>query len=256
MSVIFSSTTNIMLKSVRQSSRALARDFSEIRYMQSSYMTASNFMRSAYLRSKKVITEGLHNYRRDYGMIFDDSRDISDVGENFWFVNPIDSRTNFINYLPYFATLIAFFRHGEPIAAIIDAPALKETFYVEKGVGAFSENVQSRYIKMHVGNKQSISRSVIDFVITKSNVNIIDNQLSSQAVIIRAMGSMALGFSYLCTGSYDALVYSNVNKYQAAIGKLFVEESKGKVMCSDGLFIASNFTLCDYLARKFYGNSE
>ncbi|GAT75846.1 inositol monophosphatase, partial [Ehrlichia ruminantium] len=56
--------------------------------------------------------------------------------------------------------------------------------------------------------------------------------------------------------SYDALVYSNVNKYQAAIGKLFVEESKGKVMCSDGLFIASNFTLCDYLARKFYGNSE
>ncbi|GAT75845.1 inositol monophosphatase, partial [Ehrlichia ruminantium] len=24
----------------------------------------------------------------------------------------------------------------------------------------------------------------------------------------------------------------------------------------DGLFIASNFTLCDYLARKFYGNSE
>ncbi|AHX03833.1 inositol monophosphatase family protein [Ehrlichia chaffeensis str. Heartland] len=251
MSVIFSSVTNIMLKSARQSSRALIRDFSEIRYMQSSYTTASNFTRSAYLRSKKIITDGLYNYRQDYGIIFDDTRDASDVGENFWFVNPIDSRTNFINYLPYFATLIAFFRQGEPVAAVIDAPILKETFYVEKGVGAFSENVQSRYIKMHVGNKQSISRAVIDFVITHLNVGMIDKQLNSQAVIIRAMGSMTLGFSYLCSASYDALIYSNLNKYQAAVGKLFIEESKGKVVCDNDLFIASNFTLCDYLRTKF-----
>ena len=251
MSVVFSSVTNIMLKSVRQSSRALIRDFSEIRYMQSSYTAASNFTRSAYLRSKKIITDGLYSYRQDYGIIFDDSRNISEIGENFWFVNPIDSRTNFINYLPYFATLIAFFRHGEPVAAIIDAPILKETFYVEKGVGAFSENVQSRYIKMHVGNKQSISRVVIDFVITHLSVGMIDSQLNSQAVIIRAMGSMALGFSYLCSASYDALIYSSINKYQAAVGKLFVEESKGKVVCDNDLFIASNFTLCDYLGKKF-----
>ncbi|KJV65915.1 MULTISPECIES: inositol monophosphatase family protein [Ehrlichia] len=251
MSVIFSSVTNIMLKSVRQSSRALIRDFSEIRYMQSSYTAASNFTRSAYLRSKKIITDGLYSYRQDYGIIFDDTRNVSEIGENFWFVNPIDSRTNFINYLPYFATLIAFFHHGEPIAAIIDAPILKETFYVEKGIGAFSENVQSRYIKMHVGNKQSISRAVIDFVITHLSVGVIDSQLNSQAVIIRAMGSMALGFSYLCSASYDALIYSNINKYQAAVGRLFIEESKGKIVCDNDLFIASNFTLCDYLRKKF-----
>ena len=251
MSVIFSSITNIMLRSVRQSSKALIRDFSEIRYMQSSYTAASNFTRSAYLRSKKIITEGLYNYRQDYGIIFDDTRDVSGIGENFWFVNPIDSRTNFINYLPYFATVIAFFRQGEPVAAIIDAPILRETFYVEKGVGAFSENVQSRYIKMHVGNKQSISRAMIDFVITHLNVDMIDSQLNSQAVIIRAMGSMALGFSYLCSASYDALIYSHLNKYQAAVGRLFIEESKGKIVCDNDLFIASNFTLCDYLRKKF-----
>ena len=251
MSVIFSSITNIMLRSVRQSSKALIRDFSEIRYMQSSYTAASNFTRSAYLRSKKIITEVLYNYRQDYSIIFDDVRDVSNVGENFWFVNPIDSRTNFINYLPYFATVIAFFRQGEPVAAIIDAPILKETFYVEKGVGSFSENVQSRYIKMHVGNKQSISRAVIDFVITHLNVNIIDNHLNSQAVIIRAMGSMALGFAYLCAASYDALIYSHLNKYQSAVGRLFIEESKGKIICDNDLFIASNFTLCDYLRKKF-----
>ncbi|MGN7619111.1 MAG: inositol monophosphatase family protein [Ehrlichia sp.] len=254
MSVIFSSITNIMLKSARQSSKALIRDFSEIRYMQSSYTAASNFTRSAYLRSKKIISEGLYNYRQNYSIIFDDTRDVSSVGENFWFVNPIDSRTNFINYLPYFATVIAFFRHGEPISAIIDAPILKETFYVEKGVGAFSENVQSRYVKMHVGGKQSISRAIIDFVITRLNVNIIDSQLSSQAVIIRAMGSVALGFSYLCSASYDALIYSQLNKYQAAVGKLFIEESKGRVVYDNDLFIASNFTLCDYLRKKFSGN--
>ncbi|UTO55271.1 inositol monophosphatase family protein [Neoehrlichia mikurensis] len=254
MSIIFSPVISMMLRAIRKSSKALIRDFNEIRYLQLSYAAASDFTRSAYTRSNKIITEELYNYRQDYKVVFENYKDLSDIGEIFWFVIPMDSRTNFMNYIPYFTTSIALVKKEEVVAAIIDAPILQETYYAEKGSGAFAENGHSRYVKMHIGNKQSITRTVVDFSTNNSSINILINQLKGDGLILRSMGSITMGFVNLCTACYDIILYSQMHKYKASIGELFIKESKGSVLIKNGVFIASNFALCELLSNKI--NSE
>ncbi|KJV68712.1 inositol monophosphatase family protein [Candidatus Neoehrlichia procyonis] len=250
MSVIFSPVINMMLRVVRKSSKILIRDFNEIRYLQLSYSAASDFTRAAYARSSKIIAEELYNYRQDYKVIFENYRDLSGVGDIFWFVSPMDSRTNFMNYIPYFTTSVALVKNEEVVAAIVDVPILQETYYAEKGSGAFAENGHSRYVKMHIGNKQSITRAVVDFTTNNPSINMLLAQLSNYGLILRSMGSVTMGFASLCTACYDILIYSHVHKYKTAIGELFIKESKGSSLIKDGIFIASNFALCELLNDK------
>lgn len=250
MAAIYSSVVGVMLKAVRRSSRGLVRDFNEIRYLKSSYTAASEFTRAAYTRSSKIIAEELGEYKQGMDILYDGARDAKDPGKTFWFVSTIDSRTNFMSGLPYFATMVALVKNGEVVAAVVDAPVLRETYYTERGFGSFSESSQSRYSRMYVTKRESINAAVVDFTAGCSNVRGIVQGLATNHIVLRSMGSVILGFSYLCAGCYDAIIYSGINEYKASIGKLFIEGSKGSVFVRGGLFVAGNFFVCDFIEKE------
>ncbi|UQD54706.1 inositol monophosphatase family protein [Anaplasma phagocytophilum] len=250
MVALFSPIIGVMINAVRKSSRGLVRDFNEIRYLKSSYIAASEFTRAAYSRSSAIIAEELSAYRQGLEIFFEGTRDHRELGPMFWYVSTIDSRTNFMRGLPYFATAVALIKDEAVVAAVVDAPILRETYYAEKGYGTFVESVQSRYVRMYVTKKESINASMIDFTAGCSRVRGIVSELATQHVVLRSMGSVVLGFSYLCAGCYDMLVYSGLHDYKAEIGRLFVEESKGGVTTDNGLFIASNLFLRDFIEKN------
>ena len=241
MAAIYSAVVGVMLRAVRRSSKGLVRDFNEIRYLKSSYTAASEFTRAAYARSSKIIAEELSEYKQGLEILYDGSRDARDPGQTFWFVSTIDSRTNFMSGLPYFATMVALFKNGEVIAAVVDAPVLRETYYTEKGFGSFSESSQSRYARMYVTKRENICAAVVDCTAGCAKVRDIVHGLAANHVVLRAMGSVILGFSYLCAGCYDAVVYSGISEHKASVGKLLIEGSKGSVSERNGLFVAGNF---------------
>ncbi|MDB1135388.1 inositol monophosphatase family protein [Candidatus Anaplasma sp. TIGMIC] len=250
MATLFSPVIGVMLKAVRKSSRGLVRDFNEIKYVKSSYTAASEFTRAAYSRSSRIIAEELSEYKQGLEILFEGMRETKDLGDMFWFVSTIDSRTNFMSGLPYFATAIALVKGGEVVAAIVDSPILRETYYAEKGYGSFVECGQSRYSKMYVTRKESINAAVFDYTAGCANVRGIIEVLASNHIVLRSMGSVVLGFSYLCAGGCDVLIYSGVQEHKAGMGKLFVEESKGSITVQDGILIASNFFLRDYVEKQ------
>ena len=54
-----------------------------------------------------------------------------------WIVDPIDGTKSFIHGVPLFGTLIGIERDGEPVAGVIQMPALDECVYASKGQGAW-----------------------------------------------------------------------------------------------------------------------
>lgn len=54
-----------------------------------------------------------------------------------WVIDPIDGTKNFVRGVPVWATLIALLEHGDPIVAVVSAPALRRRWYACKGHGAY-----------------------------------------------------------------------------------------------------------------------
>ncbi len=244
---ITSPLINVMLQSIRKASRALARDFHEVNKLQSPY-GVGNFIKNAQLHSRKIIYDCLCDYRQGYGFLFDEGADTAAKDDYTWFISVLDSQVNFTSTITYFALSICLIYKDRVVAAVVDAPALQETFWVGEGLGAFIEDPQSRHIKMRINNKQSLRGAYIDCYNVNGNLH---DKLLLNGVQMRCMGSVSLSFAYLAAGRFDALVCSNINKYKAAMGKLFLQESRGKITIdNNNLLIASNLVLHDILVNE------
>ena len=54
-----------------------------------------------------------------------------------WIIDPIDGTKSFIHGVPLYGTLIGIEHEGEPVAGVIQIPALDECVYASRGQGAW-----------------------------------------------------------------------------------------------------------------------
>ena len=54
-----------------------------------------------------------------------------------WVVDPIDGTLSYVMHQPFWCVSVGLWCNGQPVAGCICAPVLKETYYAEKGEGAF-----------------------------------------------------------------------------------------------------------------------
>ncbi|MCM1002199.1 inositol monophosphatase family protein [Wolbachia pipientis] len=229
---ISSPRINVMLDSVRSASKQLVRDFNEL---QISSIKSADFINKTYSRCKQTIYNCLHDYKQDYDFIFEDNTDQKVKDDAYtWFIMPIESRENFSSCMVYFAVSVCLIHKNKVVAAVIDAPALRETFWAEEKKGAFLEDFRSRHVKMRVKSREG---GLIDV-----SGNLL-NKLLPNNRNVRSIGSTVLGFAYLAAGRYSGIVYSGVNKYKALLGKLFLQESSGRLIEENGLIIAGDIKL-------------
>ncbi|APR99105.1 inositol monophosphatase family protein [Wolbachia endosymbiont of Folsomia candida] len=226
---ISSPRINVMLESVRSASKHLMRDFNEL---QISNVKSADFINKTYSKSKQIIYDCLHAYKEDYGFIFEDDIDQEIENDGYtWFVTPIEGRENFSGCIVYFAVSVCLIHKNKVVAAVIDAPALRETFWAEEKKGAFLEDFRSRHIKMRMKSREGgvidVSGSLLGKLLPKSSD-------------VRSIGSTALGFAYLAAGRHSGIIYSGVNQYKTLIGKLFIQESGGRLIENNGLIVAGD----------------
>lgn len=219
---ISSPRINVMLDAARYASKSIMRDFNEL---QISNVKSADFVNKTYLRSKETICNMLGNYKQDYGFIFED--DATQDSNYSWLIMPIEGKENFASCIVYFAISICLIHKNRVVAAVIDAPALRETFWVEEKKGAFLEDARSRHIKIRMKIREE---GLID---VSSNLL---NKLPLQNV--RSLGSTTLGFAYLAAGRYNGVIYSDIGEYKTSLGKLFLQESGGRLTENNEFVIA------------------
>ena len=84
------------------------------------------------------LDEHLKAARPDYGWLSEESLDDPDrlTRDRVFVVDPIDGTVAYIKNRPWWSVAIAVVENGQPIAAVVHAPTLNETFSATRGQGA------------------------------------------------------------------------------------------------------------------------
>ena len=169
-----------------------------------------------------------------------DTLEIFTNSKYIWIIDPIDGTTNYSKGLQFYAVSIGIFEtkaaetsknfeylSGELIAGVVHAPALGETYYAEKGKGAY---LNGKKINVSKVKKLSEGLTVTGFPpnFKKENLPNFEKMLFASRAI-RRLGAASLDMCYVAKGVFEAYWEVGLHPWDIAAGALIIEEAGGKV---------------------------
>ena len=165
----------------------------------------------------------------------EDDADKADISRGYAFiVDPIDGTANFTRGLDHSCISVALAKDGYPVKGVIYNPYKQETYYAEKGKGAYLNGEA-----IHVSDR-TLEEGLVFFgtapyneELTASTINMITRYfLKTQD--IRRSGSAALDLCTIACGKAELYFELILSPWDYAAGALIVEEAGGIVSRPDG----------------------
>lgn len=252
-----SALMNVMFKAADKAAKGLVRDFGEVENLQVSRKGPADFVSTADFNAQKVIRQELGAARPEFGFLMEEADGAADTSgkRERWIVDPLDGTTNFLHGLGHWAISIAAERDGELIAALVYDPIKNESFWAEKGMGAYSSNKRLR-----VTGRRDFSECLIGtgapfkgVMHKRPNFSKQLDAVMPQVSGIRRWGAAALDLAYVAAGRYDAFWEEGLGPWDCAAGILLVREAGGFVSpilsgedpMRSGSLVASNAEIHD-----------
>ncbi|MGI4878820.1 MAG: inositol monophosphatase family protein [Janthinobacterium lividum] len=226
-----SALITVMDKAARKAAPRLRRDFNEVDALQVSRKGPADFVSNADRATEKTIRDILTHARPDWGLLMEEegATDGADP-DHRWIVDPLDGTTNFLHGVPHFSISIAAEERGEVIAGLVYQPLTDESFWAEKGKGAW---LQDR--RLRVSARRDLADSLIATGIPFAGHgdpepfrNILDKVMVEVAGV-RRFGSAALDLAWVAAGRFDAYWESDLQPWDVAADILLVREAGGFV---------------------------
>ena len=195
----------------------------------------------------------------DIGFTSEEKRDSETRRNNRWILDPIDGTTNLVFKYPLSSVSLALLQNGEIIFGVVYNPFSDETFYAEKGKGAFLNG------KELAVSTRNIGESLVEFgagVTQKQDANQmfkIAQSVFMDCVDIRRICSSALAICYIACKRIDGYFEKVLKPWDHAAAGLILQEAGGKVTDWFGkplqyekstTIVASNGRIQDYLLSK------
>jgi len=235
----YSPTVNIMIRAAEKAARSLIRDFGEVEQLQVSRKGPADFVSAADIRAEKIIHEELSKAREGFGFMMEEQGEIEgeEGNESVWIIDPLDGTTNFLHGIPHWAVSIALQEKGEITTGVIYDPVKDETFWAEKGKGAFINNKRLR-----VSGRTNMQEAAIAMGTPKTGeedavYNVFLEQLDAvlqRAAATRRMGAASLDLAYVAAGRFDGYWEIGIQPWDVAAGAIIVKEAGGLVCDIDG----------------------
>lgn len=231
-----SAVINVMEMAAQKAGRKLNRDFGEVEQLQVSRKGPAGFVSSADLKAEKILKEELFKARPNIAFLLEEEGEVNlGDGSGRWIVDPLNGTTNFLHGLPHFCISIALEQNGEITAALIYNPITDDTFWAEKGRGAFLNDMKIRVsarrdMQYCLLSTATPSHGTPDHKLFNHHLDAIAGEVSG----IRHSGSVALDLAYVAAGKYDGMWQAHLNKWDMAAGLLMVREAGGSVTTFDG----------------------
>ena len=171
--------------------------------------------------------EGISNKNADY----------------IWIIDPLDGTHNYIYGLPLFGVSIALAYKKEIIAGVVFFPVLNQLFTAEKGKGSF---VNGKRLKV---SDKSLSESLVSisskcFQNSSEKAQRVCKEILKKAFEIRITGCASYSLINIATNIFGVWLSSSAKIWDAAAGKVIVEEAGGFVTNFEGkqiTFDSKNF---------------
>ncbi|MBT6117744.1 MAG: inositol monophosphatase [Rhodospirillaceae bacterium] len=230
-----SPTINVMTEAALKASRALVRDFGEVEQLQVSRKGPADFVTAADLKAEKTLRRELSKARPDYGFLLEEGGEVEGDGRHRWIVDPLDGTLNFLHGLPHFAISIGLERDGDIVAGVIHDPIRHETFWAERGAGAYLNDHRLR-VSERKRLDESIIATGIPFMGREGHAPYLAQIGALMPLVagIRRYGSAALDLAYVAAGRYEGFWEAGLSIWDIAAGILIVRESGGFVSELDG----------------------
>lgn len=256
-----SALLKVMIDAARKASKGLSRDFGELGELQVSRKGAADFVSAADVKAEKVLIEALTQARPGYGVLAEERGVVEGTDKTHrWIVDPLDGTTNFLHAIPHFAVNIALEREGAIVAAVTHNPVANETFWAERGKGAYLNDKRLR-VAARRDLLDAVLATGIPFAGKPGHATFLKelHQVTPRVAGVRRLGSAALDLAWVAAGRFDGFWERNLQPWDIAAGLLLVAEAGGKASDLDdpeasaltsGAVLASNLDLHPLIAER------
>ena len=229
--VAHSALITVMEKAARKAAPRLRRDFGEVDALQVSRKGPADFVSNADRAAEQAIGEVLMHARPDWGLLMEESGETKGNDDQArWIVDPLDGTTNFLHGMPHFAISIAAEVHGEVVAGLIHQPLTGESFWAEKGRGAWLSDRRLRV---------SARRDMPDCVVATgipyqghgkfTEFSGILSAVMPEVAGVRRFGAASLDLAFVAAGRLDGYWERNLQPWDIAGGQIILREAGGIV---------------------------
>lgn len=149
-----------------------------------------------------------------------------------WVVDPIDGTKSFVCGVPLFGNLIAYEIGGQPVLGVVNFPALGETYWAERGSGAY-RNGQV----IHVRDEPDSKRQAIcsgSFTSLKKHGRLDGLMRLAEPMMAHRTWGDAYGHMLVAAGNIQAMFDPVVSRWDVSAVIPIVEEAGGICMGFDG----------------------
>jgi myo-inositol-1(or 4)-monophosphatase len=231
-----SALMNVMAGAARKAARGLVRDFGEVEQLQVSRKGPADFVSQADHKAEQVLKAELKKARPTYGYLMEESGSAEGTDpQHRWVVDPLDGTTNFLHGIPHFSISIALQRGPEIVAALVFDPVRDESFWAEKGHGAYLNERRLR-VSARGNLPDSVIATGIPFMGRAGHERFLAEAraVMNETAGVRRFGSAALDLAYVAAGRYDGFWEHGLGTWDVAAGLLLVREAGGYVTDLDG----------------------
>ena len=152
-----------------------------------------------------------------------------DRGELGWVVDPLDGTANFIHGFPIVGVSVALVEAGRPVAGVVHAPLLGETYTGARGLGAFRDGEALR-----VSDREPARAICATGFPFKIKHRLPEYRLVFEAAFttfedLRRPGAASLDLAWTAAGIFDGFFELGLGPWDVAAGALLIEEAGGVV---------------------------
>jgi myo-inositol-1(or 4)-monophosphatase len=230
---VLSPTLAAMIEAARAAGNGLRADFVEIATLEIKHKVGlADPFTAADLRAERTVRDMLAEARPGYGFLGEEGGLVAGEDESHvWIVDPLDGTANFLCGLPLFAVNVALARDGDVVAGVTHVPMLDETFWAEKGGGAFL-NGKPISVSSREGMVRALLAVGIPFAGKQRHEQFIleMERLTPRVAGIRRLGAGAIDMAYVACGRFDAYWEQHVSPWDMAAGAIIVAEAGGVVV--------------------------
>lgn len=226
-----------MIAAAHKAGEGLRKDFLEISALEIKHKAGlADPFTAADLRAEESVRVALETLEPTYGFLGEEGGLIKGTDESHvWIVDPLDGTSNFLCGLPLFAVNIALARDGDVIAGVTHIPMMDETFWAERGAGAWL-NDKPIEVSPREGLINAMLGVGIPFAGKPRHAQFLAEmeRLTPQVTGLRRLGAGAVDMAYVACGRFDAYWEQSVSSWDMAAGIILVQEAGGVVTGTNG----------------------
>jgi len=175
----------------------------------------------------EIIVQGIRREYPDHSLLTEESGFLPGDPDWLWIVDSLDGTGNYANWNPLFCVCVALKHKGELVLGAIYAPAIDEFYLVQKGKGAYLNDVRIR-----VSDISLLSESYLFYCEggerDRDRTAGFLSRVYPEVMDIRKLGSAGLETAWVAAGRGEAYFTTSIEPWDVAPGVLLVAEAGGR----------------------------